>query len=126
MVEKFAAGDSDITSEATGGGDVPSDPAPLTTSSETPDTAAAAAAGPTTVSDASSLSPDPEGDASSLSLGGVSSSSTDGEGGKGVESEGVLLEPGVGSVDELFESDVFTKVAGSRGKSKKEQANESS
>lgn len=115
VVEALAAGDSHIDAAATGG-DVPSDPASLIASSETSSTAAG-----TTNADASSLSAGPGGAASSSSPEGVS---TDEEKEKAVEPEGVLLEPGVGSVDELFESDVFAKEAGSRSRDKKERANE--
>lgn len=92
-MENLSAGDSHSTAGAAG--DVPSDHPSLASSTEASD-----------VADDGVLD---------SATGDASVSSTDGVLGKGgkreeaVEAEGVLLEPGVGSVEELFESDVFSK-----------------
>lgn len=89
VVEKLEAGDSHITAEA--GGDVPADPPSLTASSETPERMAGSPDGTTGVSVEERDEVMPR------------------------EEEDVLLEPGVGSVEELFESDVFSQVPVSGG-----------
>eukprot|EP00903_Cladosiphon_okamuranus_P017895 g16468.t1 len=91
--EKLAAEDSHIIAEAAAAatGNIPSDSPSLAASSEAPDTAVAD----------STASP-PVGDTGDEPI--VSSKDVATEG-------GVLLEPGVASVEELFESDVFSKSA---------------
>ncbi|CAM9566603.1 unnamed protein product [Scytosiphon promiscuus] len=84
VVEKLDAGDSHITAEAAG--DVPADPPSLAASSENVETAAG-----------------PPDDATAVSSGEREEEIP-------LEAEDVLLEPGVGSVEDLFESDVFSKV----------------
>lgn len=85
VVEKLDAGESHITAEAAG--DVPADPPSLAASSESLETAAG-----------------PPDDASGERNEGMP-----------LETEDVLLEPGVGSVEELFESDIFSKASVSGG-----------
>lgn len=86
--EKLAAEDSHIIAQAAAA-DIPSDSPSLAASSETPDTAVADSIASPPVRDV--------GDEPTVS-------SKD-----GVAEGGVLLEPGVASVEELFESDVFSK-----------------
>lgn len=118
VVEKLAAGDSHIIAEAAAG-DVPSDSPSLAASSESPDDDAAVA-----VEDNTASSPvGGAGDEPSLSSKDVvDEEGKDGGGGRGavgVKSEGgVLLEPGVASVEELFKSDTFSKRPVSRAGSK--------
>ena len=102
MKEKLAAEDSHIIAEASasaaaaageGAGDIPSDSPSLAASSETPDAeAVAASAAPITSSKDAGVADD----------------------------GGVLLEPGVASVEELFDSDVFSKSPVSRSGKKGE------
>lgn len=109
IVAKLAAGETHIGAETEA---IPSDPAfPITSSDnvEAEDTPlvpeVALGAGP---------EPEPEnsgGEGLSASGGDASSSSSSPppRGGGGEEGEGVLLEPGVASVADLFETEVFTK-----------------
>ncbi|CAB1110014.1 unnamed protein product [Ectocarpus sp. CCAP 1310/34] len=93
VIETLSAGESCGNAGAVG--DVPSDPPSLASSTEPSDVADDAVPESAT------------GDASVSSPGGVLGKG--GEREEVVEAEGVLLEPGVGSVEELFESDVFSK-----------------
>lgn len=110
--EKLAAEDSHIIAEAaaaaTAAGDVPSDSPSLAASSELPDAAGGQSIGSPLVGGEVGVEDEPS----------VSSEDTEAEGKGGkdggrrgeVESDGgVLLEPGVASVEELFKSDVFSK-----------------
>ncbi|CAN0011701.1 unnamed protein product, partial [Ectocarpus sp. 12 AP-2014] len=101
VMETLTAGESHGTAGAAG--DVPSDPPSLASSTEPSDVADDAVPESAT------------GDASVSSPGGVLGKGRERE--EVVEAEGVLLEPGVGSVEELLESDVFSKapVASARG-----------
>lgn len=116
--EKLAAGGSRITAEA--GGDVPSDSPSLAASAEgAPDTAeeveisTAARTGDATATISPPGAGDADADAASSTSEGVASTSEK----PGFESErDVLLEPGVPSVEALFETDVFSKVEGKAAK----------
>jgi len=106
--EKLAAGDSHITAEA--GGDVPSD---------SPSLAASADGAPDTTEEEEVVAAAQTGDAPEGSDAAASSSTEGGASAEkpGFESErGVLLEPGVPSVEALFETDVFSKVEGKAAK----------
>lgn len=114
IVAKLASGETPIGAEA---GAIPSDPAFPITSSDTTD----AEDTPLVPEVALGTEPEPEnfggGEASSENSGGKGSPASEGDGsssppprgGGGEEEEGVLLEPGVASVADLFEIDVFTK-----------------
>ena len=109
--EKLAAGGSHIIAEA-GGGDVPSDSPSLAASAEAPGAAGGPAA--TETGDATAVAPPSHGadetEASSSPAEGEESDVAE----AAVESDGggVLLEPGVPSVEALFETDVFSKAGG--------------
>lgn len=100
-METLTAGEPHCAAAAAG--DVPSDPPSLASSTE-----------PSDVAD-DVVPESATGDASVSSPGGVLGKG--GEREEVAEAEDMLLEPGVGSVEELFESDVFSKapVASAQG-----------
>lgn len=109
IVAKLAAGETHIGAETEA---IPSDPAFPITSSDNVD----AEDTPLVPEVALGAGPEPEpensgGEGLSASGGDASSSSSSPppRGGGGEEGEGVLLEPGVASVADLFETEVFTK-----------------
>lgn len=97
--EKLAAGDTAVQGAETG--DVPSDPPSVIAASEDADAVQPGVGGQ---EDESSSSP-PEGSVTPRDDGSAVSSAVDIGAGKG--EEGILLEPGVASVEELFERNTF-------------------
>ena len=111
---KLASGDTPVGAET---GAIPSDPAfPITSSNTTdeedkplvPEVALGTESEPEN-SGGDEASSDNSSGRGSPASGGDGSSSPPPRGGGGEEGEGVLLEPGVASVADLFETKVFTK-----------------